>query len=339
MEFSLQKLSESVLDRNIVKAGLLSRGSAQEQLFELARAKRSSLFLSEEAEVRSVIEISNICRKKCNFCNINSASQEERYIIEYQKFMEILGAIHSKGRRVFLLQSGENGSQNYIDFLCKCIDGAKKTLKGITIILCLGNLDRGQYKQLKDAGADRYILKFETSNRLLYKEIKPDDSLEERLRCLEELIELGFEVGTGNIVGLPNQTTEDIIDDLFFISRFKLTMASCTTFIPGERSHYRNMHMGDVNITLNFMALLRIMYPWLLIPTTSSLEKALPDGQYLGLMAGANAVTIHDGTPLEIKKFYPIYSVSRFVPDEKHIEEIVSRAGLKLPKTEDSVHA
>jgi biotin synthase len=206
-------------------------------------------------------------------------------------------------------------------------------------LLCLGNLSYGQYKQLKEAGADRYILKFETSNPKLYKQIKPDDSFEERLRSIEQVIELGFEVGTGNIIGLPGQTLEDIINDLFFLSRFKLTMASCTTFIAGEDSNYKDMPMGDLDLTLNYMALMRILYPRLLIPTTSSLQKAGLDGQYLGLMAGANTVTIHDGTPVEFKKHFPIYSVNRFIPDQRHIENIVLKAGLRFSSINNHVHA
>ncbi len=196
----------------------------------------------------------------------------------------------------------------------------------------MGNLSYNQYKQLRESGADRYILKFETSNPRLYKQIKPDSSLEERIKRIKQLIKLGFEVGTGNIIGLPNQTVDDIIDDLLFIHNFKLTMASTSVFIPGESSNYWNKPVGDVNIALNYTALMRIMYSALLIPSTSSLEKAKKGSQYLGLMAGANTVTIHNGTPAELKKCYPIYSVKRFTPDENYIKEIVKKAHAHFKK-------
>jgi biotin synthase len=153
-----------------------------------------------------------------------------------------------------------------------------------------------------------------------------------RIKCLEYLIKIGFEVGSGNIVGLPNQTINDLANDLFFISSFNLAMVSATTFIPGNGSCYYNKPMGDLNLTLNTMALMRIMYPWMLIPSTSSLEKAGNDGQYLGLMAGANTVTIHDGTPERLKRYFPIYSATRFIPNERHIRDIVRRAHLLMPK-------
>lgn len=339
VESMLLALRKGDFRKEVAEEAFLFQGAEQERLFELARERRDENFPSREVEARSVIEISNICRRKCNFCNINVFSKRNRYTIQYEKLIEIVEELYSKGRRVFLLQSGENDSRNYIDFISKGIAEIKQKFTSATLMLCLGNLHYEQYKQLKEAGAVRYILKFETSNPELYSQIKPDDSLGERIKCLDQLVELGFEVGTGNIIGLPGQSPEDIMSDLFFLSRFKLLMASCTTFIPGEDSNYKDMPMGDLNLTLNYMALMRILYPKLLIPTTSCLHKAGLDGQYLGLMAGANTVTIHDGTPIECKKHFPIYSVNRFMPDEKHIQGIVSKAGLKLPNIKNHAHA
>ncbi len=132
------------------------------------------------------------------------------------------------------------------------------------------------------------------------------------------------------MIGLPGQSINDIAKDLLLIGRLKLKMASTSIFIPGEVSVYRDRPAGDVNVTLNYTALLRIKYPSLLIPTTSSLEKAKKNVQYLGLMAGANTVTIHDGTPPKLKKYFPIYSLKRVTPDEKYIRHIISKAALKI---------
>jgi biotin synthase len=325
----LKIFTNGYIKKDIIGKILLFKGREQRNLFKLAQQKRSEYFPSEEVEVRSVIEISNICQRKCNFCNINSYAKRKRYIIKYEDLIKIVEYLyHIKKRRVLLFQSGENRSRKYIDFVCKVIRNIKQKFNDLKVILCLGSLSYNQYRELREAGADRYILKFETSNPLLYRQIKPDDSLEKRIECLNMLIELGFEVGTGNIIGLPNQTLEDIVNDLLFIRNFKLSMVSTSVFIPGEASSYRNKPIGDLNITLNFMALMRIMYPQMLIPSTSSLEKAKRGGQYLGLMAGANTVTIHDGTPKELKRYYPIYSVKRFIPTEKYIKNIVTKAHL-----------
>ncbi|MDP1852902.1 MAG: radical SAM protein [Candidatus Omnitrophota bacterium] len=328
----LQSLTEGNFKKDFIRKALLFKGLQQKQLFKLARDKRKEYFLSRVVEVRSVIEISNICRRKCNFCNINfHAKIPQRYTLKYTEIIKIIEYIYyKKNRRVVLLQSGENRSQAYIDFVAKCVRNIKRKFNDIIIILSLGNLARNQYTQLRDSGADRYILKFETSTPKLYKQIKPDDSLEERVRCIRQLSELGFEVGIGNIIGPPGQTIDDVVNDLFFMGNFKLTMASCSVFFPGENSNYQNKPVGDIDIALNYMALMRIMYPGMLIPSTSSLERVKKGGQYLGLAAGANAVTIHDGTPRELKKNFPIYSVKRFTPCEKFIKNIITKARLRF---------
>lgn len=327
----LQTLANNDFRKDVLCKALLLKGGGQKELFKLARQKRAEYFPSKRVEARSVVEISNICQRKCRFCNINYYSKNlKRYIIKHSNLIKTVEYVYRKKRRVILFQSGENQSQNYIDFICEFLGEIKQRFGNLVIILCLGNLAYKQYKQLKEAGADRYILKFETSNPVLYKQIKPDDSLKKRIKCLEMLIKLGFDVGSGNIIGLPDQTLEDVVNDLLFLHHFKLVMMSTSIFIPGEDAEYRDKPSGDLNIALNFMALMRLLYPKMLIPSTSSLEKAKIGGQYLGLMAGANTVTVHDGTPLEFKKHFPIYSTSRFTPDEKHIINIVAKARLSF---------
>lgn len=324
----LDTLIKGTAEHNDIRAALSLTGKAQEDLFALARAKRSERFPLEKAEIRSVIELSNICCQKCRYCGIYR--QSEKFIIKTDRFRHITEHLYSLSRRVLLLQSGENPSQDYIDFVSEELTALKRSFPDLTVVLCLGSLSYEQYSQLRHSGADRYILKFETSNQKLYAEIKVNDTLENRLRSLKYLIELGFSVGTGNIVGLPGQTLDDLVNDLLLIEKFKLTMASSSVFIPNKGSEYRDEPAGDIDLTLNFMALIRIYYPELLIPTTSSLEKMRPGGQLQGLMAGANAVTIHDGTPEDLKKRFPIYTYDRFTPDETHIRSIIKEAGLKL---------
>ncbi|MBU2574509.1 MAG: radical SAM protein [Elusimicrobia bacterium] len=311
-------------------AALLLRGAPQRELFGLARKARSLRFGSGKVEVRSVIEVSNICRQSCRFCNINGLPNGEKYLLDRSQVLRIVRHLYRKKRRVLLLQSGENNSKAYINLIARCVADIKKEFSGLTVILSMGSLGFAQYKQLRRAGADRYILKFETSDPALYKRIKPGDSLANRLKCVKFLTDLGFETGSGNMIGLPGQTIYDIVNDLRLAGKLGLTMASSSVFVPGEGSVYYDRPMGDLNLTLNYMALLRILYPHLLIPTTSALEKAGKNGQFLGLMAGANTVTVHDGTPPGIKRHFPIYSLDRFTPNEKHIRRIVARAKLRF---------
>ena len=139
-------------------------------------------------------------------------------------------------------------------------------------------------------------------------------------------------MGSGNICGLPGQTTEDLVGDLEMLGRYPLSMMSSTVFIPGEHSDFRDEKPGDLATTLNMIALIRILYPHVLIPTTSSLEKLRRGGQYSGLMAGANTVTAHDGTPRPLKRLFPIYSIHRKVPSQAHLERIVKRAGMAMSR-------
>lgn len=325
----VQRLEENDYGRENLTAALRLRGGEQEKLFALARRRRDRHYPERTVQVRSVIEISNVCRQRCNFCNIGQGS-DQRYKIGKDAFLSTVSFLYAKGRRFLLVQSGENGSREFVAHVTDCVRALKSLFPHMCVILCLGNLDEAQYRQLKDAGAESYILKFETSNAALYRTLKPRDTLERRLACIDSLLRVGLDVGSGDIVGLPGQTLDDLVNDLRLLGTYDLSMQSCSVFIPGERSKYRGEPMGSLDLTLNVLALMRIMYPQRLIPTTSSLEKARPDGQYLGLMAGANTVTCHDGTPGELKHLFPIYSIKRFTPQADHLAQIVRNAGLSL---------
>ncbi|MBN2407691.1 MAG: radical SAM protein [Elusimicrobia bacterium] len=327
-EMIIENLQKGSLDRKTIESALALKDSGQSQLFSLARDVRRRHH-KDTVELRSVIEISNTCSQDCCFCNISVRSALKRYIIPYDEYVRRIGYLYqAKNRRVFLIQSGENRSQKFVDFIARCIDHTKSNYPDSVIILCLGNLSHSQYSLLKSCGADRYILKFETSDPVLYEKIKPGDTLNERIECIGMLAEIGFEVGSGNIIGLPGQDIRDLVNDLLFIGKFKLTMASASVFIPGEASDFSGEDPGDTDLTLNYMALMRILYPELLIPSTSSLEKSRKGGQYLGLMAGADTLTVHDGTPRRLKKYFPIYTTHRFTPNETFIKRIMKKAGL-----------
>jgi len=328
----LKFLDKGIFSREILEKALLFTNEEQEALFKLARDRRDKAFPEKFVEVRSVIEISNKCRQGCSYCSMGKKMAIREYTIDESTLNSLMDYLYSKGRRVVLFQSGENGEQGYIDMVSKCIEKIKDRYNDLVIILCLGNLSKKQYIQLRKAGADRYILKFETSNAVIYKKAKPNDSLENRLKCLDYILETGFSLGSGNIVGLPGQTLTDIANDLLLIHKYNLSMNSATVFIPTESSAYKDEPCGDLNITLNTMALMRIMNPGRLIPATSSLEKVKKGGQLQGLMAGANTVTIHDGTPEELKSLFPIYSVKRVTPNKQHFMDIVEQAFLKLSK-------
>lgn len=305
-------------------------GDAQMRLFALAQKRRIQYFPDNRCQVRSVIEISNICRQKCRYCAIGGKDQTTNYTLNSKQIVMLVDYLYNKGRRVILLQSGENVSAKFIGEVVDAVRDIKSHHEDIRLILCLGDLAHEQYQALFDAGASDYILKFEASDEKLFAYCKPNDTLANRLRCIEDLCDIGFRVGSGNIVGLPTQTFGNIIDDLKLIHRLPLGMNSSTVFIPSENSAFGGEPMGNPDTTLNMMTLMRIMNPQRLMPTTSSLEKAVADGQYLGLLAGANTVTIHDGTPDNLQQYFPIYSQKRVRPQTEHFKDILIRANMNV---------
>jgi biotin synthase len=327
----LEALADQDYGAEVLRRALLLEGKEQQQLFALARARRLECFSRNEVEVRSVIEVSNVCLQRCEYCGIGEPSSL-KFVMPLEEFMEVTTHLYASGRRVLLIQSGENSSQQFVEHVCRCVREAKSKCADLELILCIGNLSYEQYRELYEAGARRYILKFETSNPQLYARLKPRDSLKKRLQCLENLLAIGFKAGTGNIVGLPGQTLDDLVADIQFAGKLALSMLSCSVFIPGERANLRSAPPGNPETALNTLALMRILYPNRLIPTTSPFEKVKEDGQFWGLMAGANTVTIHDGTPEELETLFPIYSGTRFTPNTQHIHDIVRRAELTLAK-------
>lgn len=326
----LEALERGDFSRSTLRSGLLARGETQEQIFALARKLRDEHFPTCEVEARSVIEISNVCMQGCHYCSMAKGSGIKRYVMKHEAVVEMADFLYERGRRVLLMQSGENQAKAWVDAVARTVSEIKQRHPDFEIILCLGNMSEEQYAQLKKAGGDRYILKFESSVKRLYEMWKPTDTVEERLNCLKLLVDVGFKVGSGNMVGMPGQTVDDIVDDLLLMGEYDLTMNSCTVFIPGEACGYRDEPIGDVDFAFNAMALMRIMNPDRLMPTTSCLEKCRPSGQYIGLMAGANTITIHDGTPENFKKMFPIYSTNRFTPDNSHLLNAVAKANMTV---------
>lgn len=325
--------SETITDV-VLRNALQLTGEAQHQLFSIAQQKRIDAFPQNCVQVRSVIEISNVCRQKCRYCAIGGKEQRLDYTLDSKTIALLMEYLYNKGRKNILLQSGENINDSFIDDVVNAIFKVKSNHTDLRVILCMGDLSLEQYAKLHDAGASDYILKFETSNSSLFSYCKPNDTLNNRLSCIQMLHKIGYRIGSGNIVGLPRQTIDDLVADLQLIKTLPLSMNSTTIFIPAENSAFANESAGNPIFTLNMMALMRIMNPHRLMPTTSSLEKMIKDGQYLGLLAGANTVTIHDGTPGDLQQYFPIYSSKRVRPQKDHFKDILERANLRTDNLE-----
>lgn len=336
-------MNSTFLTKEDIIEALRFRNEAQQELFSNAREARARFFDEGDVEVRSVLEVSNVCHQNCRYCNMACRRDLDRYTLSTEQIESILTSIYERGRRFLLLQSGENRSREFLASVAAAIRGLKKRFPDLVFILCLGALGKDDYQMLRDNGADRYILKFETSSPELYKTMKPGGTLQQRLQSLQWAIDAGLQVGTGNIVGLPYQTLENIAEDLLLTLQFDLAMVSASVFIPGEGSALADHPAGCVDTTLNAMALLRTLHPSLRIPTTSSLEKVRKGAQLEGLRAGANTVTIHDATPKDYKALFPIYSLNRIVPDEQHCmgilkESLRTGAGMIQETKDHEIH-
>lgn len=278
--------------------------------------------------LRAVIELSNYCDCNCCYCGMRKGNSTlPRTRLSYRDVTPVIDQIYNLGIATVMFQAGQDSDYSTED-LCQIIHYARKI--GIkNIILCMGVRTRDDYIKLSAAGANKYIMKFETSNAGLYRTIKPNFSLESRLKQILLLRKLGYDIGTGNICGLPGQGHKDLANDLLLLNRLNPDMVSVSPFISNSHSPYKNMPNGDVDLTLNIIALMRIMLKKVLIPSVSALETLRRGGLLAGLNAGANVSTINM-TPRSFRDGYIIYDDERKIIDLKLVSEVAELAGLKL---------
>jgi len=297
------------IDCNIEKYGFIKQVLEKElnfnernSLFEKARNIRNKYY-GNNIYIRASIEISNICTYTCKFCGMSINNKElSRYILDEKDIFKTIDKISLLGIAHVHIVSGESKCEK-IEYLCSIIRYAKE--KGLSITLVLGRRSIEDYISLKEAGADRYILKFETSNEKLYYEIKGNTYLDERIADLLFLREIGFKIGTGIIYNLPGSSISDLIKDLELLKMIAPDMASVSVFSPNENSAFKHEIPGDEEGALGFVALMRILLqdnP----PMISCSSSFGIDGQKKVLDAGANVISYH-ATPNEVIDLYSAY--------------------------------
>jgi biotin synthase len=317
-----------MFDRKELRRMLLARGGEQEELFIASRQARRDTW-GDVAILRGVIEVTNVCRVNCDYCPMrrDNLRDNDRYFIEPAELLERAAAIKDCGIDVVLLQGGETPA--LLPLMEEVLPQIRSLFESqVEILLNIGNLKRSQYARLRDLGATSYILKHETSDPVLHRRIR-HQSLDERIRCLNDLHELGFRVGTGLISSLPGQGIESIIDDIELAGELKADMCSVSPFIPAPDTPMQIAPIGDNELALNIIACLRLTYPHLLIPSVSALERAEGGGQSRGLNAGANVMTVNF-SGAEDQKRYLIYGKDRYIVKLDHVKQIATAAGLTL---------
>jgi len=256
--------------------------------------------------LRGIIEFSNYCCNRCAYCGINIDNEAvERYRMTPQEVLETARNALRWGCGTVVLQSGDDpgyGIERLADLVRKI-----KTGLGLAVTLSVGVLEREELAMLKEAGADRYLLRFETSDPQLFARIHPDESFERRLRCLHDLHELGYQVGSGFMIALPGATPESIAADILFATSLKLDMIGCGPFMASPGTPLADAGRAEqTDLYYNVMALLRLCNPPAHIPATTAFDTLDHDGRNRVLQGGAN-VFMPNLTPARFREHYQLY--------------------------------
>lgn len=256
--------------------------------------------------LRGIIEFSNVCRNTCQYCGLNRRNTRlARYRLTRDQILEAVRNICEAGIKTIVLQSGEEDNLDAV-WLREVIAAIRSSLDA-AITLCVGERSRQEYQMWKEAGADRYLLKIETSDPALYGALHPGMSFENRIRCLEDLAALGYQVGSGNLVGLKGQTVESLAGDLEFFKRGGFDMISVSPFIPHSQTPLAGEPAGDLETTVKVIALTRILCPTAHIPASTAIGSLHGrDERPRALAAGANVI-MPNFTPGDVRRLYDIY--------------------------------
>jgi biotin synthase len=307
-----------------IRRGLLSRGAEQEDLFRQAREVRRQ-HLGDRVLIRGVLEISNDCGKNCDYCAMRRSNTTlSRYTMTVDQIMGIARCVADAGITWFFMQAAQHPD---VDRLVEEIIPRVKRELGLNVLLCLGERSQAQFARFTELGADSYILKFETSDPELYRSIGCG-SHKARLEAGNAIRAAGMKLGSGNIVGLPGQDLETLVRDVELGIQINPDYVSAAPFIPNDGTPCEHDNPGDLDTTLNTMALWRIALGSPLIPAVSAMQRKHPDGQLRGLRAGANVITVNF-TPTDLREMYGIYNKGRFIVSMEHAMKIIQSAGLE----------
>ncbi len=311
------------LDDNTIIA-LLSGKGPDEALFEEADRIRRE-FYGDAVYLRGLIEISNYCRNNCYYCGIRKGNTKlARYRLDKDTILACCRDGYALGFRTFVLQGGEDpyyGDEQYgsaygDERLCDIVSEIYTHYPDCAVTLSMGERTRESYQRLYDAGARRYLLRHEAASPDLYRTLHPAEmSLENRMRCLYDLKEIGYQVGAGLMVGAPGQTLAHLLDDIHFMQKLQPDMIgigpylrhSDTPFGRSSAQCAQGLHREQkLELTLRLLAVLRILFPYALLPSTTALGTIDPHGRALGLKAGANVI-MPNLSPAEVRGQYAIY--------------------------------
>jgi biotin synthase len=286
-----------------------------EYLFEKAR-NISKRYYGNHVYIRGLVEFTNFCKNDCLYCGIRKSNlSASRYRLTEDQIFQACETGYELGFRTFVLQGGEDPyfSDDKIIYIVKNI---KTRYPDCAVTLSIGEKTRESYQAYFDAGADRYLLRHETANQEHYSMLHPAEmSLTNRKRCLADLKEIGYQVGSGFMVGSPFQTAEYLADDMLFLYELQPHMVGIGPFVPHHSTQFANFSSGSAELTVFIIGLLRLMLPSALIPSTTALGTIDPRGRELGILAGANVV-MPNLSPVDVRNKYLLYDNKICTGDE-----------------------
>ena len=286
---------------------LIKQGAQHKNLLFALAQKTAQKSFGRQIFVRGLIEFTNYCKNDCYYCGIRRSNKNAaRYRLTQEEILECCHAGYGLGFRTFVLQGGEDYFYSDED-IAAIVRAIKAQYPDCAVTLSIGERSRETYALWKQAGADRYLLRHETADCTHYAKLHPAElSAQNRQNCLYTLKELGYQAGAGFMVGSPYQTAENLADDLMFLQKLRPQMIGIGPFIPHHDTPFKDEPAGSVELTLVLLAVLRLLFPHVLLPATTALGTLAPGGRLLGIRAGANVI-MPNLSPQNVRGKYLLY--------------------------------
>lgn len=327
-------MEASVLAKKLIKEhwltkeewkGLLEgRNEELVKMLQAAARKATDEVFGRKVYVRGLIEFTNVCRQDCYYCGIRCSNRYvNRYRLTCEEILECCASGYAAGFRTFVLQGGEDAFFTD-EMLCGLVSEIKKAWPECAVTLSIGERTPKSYEALFLAGADRFLLRQETSDETHFSKLHPErQKLSARVECLRVLKKIGYQTGCGFLVGSPFQTIDCIVKDLLFLQEFQPQMVGIGPFIPAEHTPFAEKAAGSVSLTLFLLSAIRLMLPAVLLPATTALATLGEDGRMQGLLHGANVI-MPNLSPVRVRGLYSLYDkkVSDGTEAAEHSKEL-----------------
>jgi len=310
---SLKNLIDKLSQKSILQKEewifLLSNRNSELETYTFEKARQVVIqHYGNKVFARGLIEFTNYCKNNCFYCGIRCENRKvERYRLTKEEILACCRNGNELGFKTFVLQGGEDPFFTD-ERILEIISTIKQAFPDHALTLSFGERSFASYLAFKNAGADRYLLRHETANSKHYRQLHPKNLSDiPRKQCLLDLKQIGFQTGTGFMVGSPYQTIENLADDMLFIADFQPQMLGIGPFIPHEDTPFADFPAGSVELTLFLLALSRLLLPQVLLPATTAMGTLDPQGREKAVLAGANVV-MPNLSPLSVRKQYMLYN-------------------------------